>query len=335
MIELKKIIIQDKIISMSRNIQSFKFPKKLKDSDEAATIVSLVKKTCDSLFDNNIIYTVDLSDFEKECLVYSKTASKNLINNNFSGIIINKKHDLKVFINEFDHIKIVCNRKDSSFDQLFKVISVLDDEISKEIPYLYDNKYGYLTSQLNLIGTGLRASFKVFLFASVKNNNLQRIINVTEKYDLILFNNLESLQSTYDYTFEFMNKHAINLSEIDILNNIKNAINEILIIEEEEIKKLIYTKGIEIKDLINRSLSILKNAYILDYPEFLRNLSNIRIGIILEIFNLKDNDINILNEKVSPVNLCRKLNNEKLNNNNEERAEIVRKFFEGVECLRK
>jgi protein-arginine kinase len=136
---------------------------------------------------------------------------------------LEKEGNFYIIINDIEHLRFECfedaNNSDINkcFMDMMSTITILE----KNLKFSYSKKLGYITSNPNLLGTGL--IFEVYI--NLKN----------------LFNDKEKLQSFFkDNTFTFdvisedeslikvINHATIGFSENDILRNLIILINELI-----------------------------------------------------------------------------------------------------------
>ena len=65
---------------------------------------------------------------------------------------------LSVVINGDDHIRLQMVGCGICLNQLWERVNEIDDQINERFPYAFDEKYGYMTSYLTNMGTGLKAN---------------------------------------------------------------------------------------------------------------------------------------------------------------------------------
>ncbi len=323
-------IVTENRVSLSRNISGYNFPHKLFSNAELTEIIQLVDSVLKRIYTHNILLLDTATEFDKQCLKIRNIATDALLANKGTAIITNLQNNLYVFLNELDHIRIISKKQGADVFEQFSIVNALDEEISKNIVYAFDNKYGYLSASPALLGTGLKVYVKFFLIATVRNNEFTRILSVIKKYGLMISNSITSnVVSGFNYVYEITNKTCIGISEDQIIKNVRMAVDEIINIEKDERQNLLYRNTIELQDDIRRAVGILSNAKLLTYEEFVRLNSLLKIASMLSMIKIPLKDLIKLENDVEPVNLCKVLNNFNLTGNNEERANIVRSVILG------
>lgn len=172
-------------IKFSRNLKDFKF--NLKDRN---SIEQLENKIKDNLYligyDLKFIKLKDLDDITKQSLV-----EKNLITQDFAfnksdvgSILINDEENICIMINDEDHLKLQVFTPGLDLENALNLAVEIDKKIGKVLGYATNKKYGYLTSNPNNCGTGLRASVLVHLPALLETGNINQIFDIVSRFEV-------------------------------------------------------------------------------------------------------------------------------------------------------
>ncbi len=286
-------------IRYARNIKGIKFEARMTQKDEEELIDKFSKVKIDNL---KLCKLSDIDDITKMSLVERHILSKDILNKKNAAFLLNDDESVCVMINEEDHIRIQVVKPGLDFENTFNIASKIDNEISKVVPYAYNDKYGYLTTCPTNLGTGLRVSVMLHLPALRLTGRIQRILDVINKVNVtvrgVYGENSEAIGDMYQVS----NKVSLGVTEEEIINNIKK-ITDTLIKNEKEARTLLKKRGIVFEDKVSRMYGTLLYAKKMDYNECARLISIVKLGVDMGI--IKDID----SEKVNKIRTLAKPNN--------------------------
>lgn len=282
------IILSSKV-QLSRNIKGKRFSLAML-KEEAREIPDEIFSKMDGNTDNfRIIKSWESSQNE---LRYYKdreiTTSKFIDQRDKSAFLLNNNETLSILINEEDHIKIQGVTVGSELDEAYKKVNDLDDYINQFIDYEFSKKYGYLTSSIENLGTGLRLSALVHLPAIKLENKIDNLKNTLSAQKI---NCVEVYKEAN--LFRITNKITIGVTEKELIDKFNDAITYIKGQENINMQKLLTEKRMKVEDKILRSYGLLSYAKVIDSVESLKLLSDMRMGIQMDILDI---DESLLNE---------------------------------------
>ncbi|MFA6079141.1 MAG: protein arginine kinase [Candidatus Omnitrophota bacterium] len=314
---------------LARNLDKYPFShwankKQLEDIletvREAAASVPFLK---DALF----IRLKDLSDVDRLFLVERHLMSPEHAKDVESkALIVDSKEVLSIMVNEEDHLRIQVLQSGLNLLEAWRIIDKIDTELSKNIPFAYSTKWGYLTACPTNTGTGLRGSVMLHLPALVFTNQINRVLQATAKLGLNIRGLYGEGSEAAGNFFQVSNQVSLGRTEEDIIDGIERIINQI-IAREETMRKNILAKNKEaLSDRVWRAYGTLKNAHIITSNESISLLSAIRLGVELGI--VKNLDVRMINELImmtQPAHL-QKLEGKLLNSEERDvkRANLIR-----------
>lgn len=296
-------------VRLARNFDDFPFVTKMTKNDAEF----IVNKCREALIDTNStlsknlkLYKMDeLSPLDKQIMVEKHLISPNMIAyGSGSAVILSDDESISIMINEEDHIRIQCLGAGFKIDEIWKLANKIDDLIEENIKFAFDEKYGYLTCCPTNVGTGLRASVMLHLPMLNLSGKLTNIINAVTKLGMAVRGLYgEGTEATGNF-YQVSNQVTLAMSEQETLEKLKGIVNQI-IKEERLVRQNILDKNkIKLEDRVCRSFGIIKNAKIISTDEFMKLVSDVRLGVNLGI--IKDVSLEKLNElliMVQPANI--------------------------------
>ena len=318
-------------IKFSRNLKDFKF--NLKDRN---SIEQLENKIKDNLYligyDLKFIKLKDLDDITKQSLV-----EKNLITQDFAfnksdvgSILINDEENICIMINDEDHLKLQVFTYGLDLENALNLAVEIDKKIGKVLGYATNKRYGYLTSNPNNCGTGLRASVLVHLPALLETGNINQIFDIVSRFEVNIKRMNNKIRADENDMFLITNKKTLGLTENEISESIK-IIAQKITEQERRIRKLLAKNSIELEDRIYRSYGILTNCRKISLEEANKLLSYVKLGTDLGILKeLDDLRVQKLYLYIKPANMQKYLG-KVLNSEDKdiERANVIKQIING------
>lgn len=284
-------IVMDKNLSLTRNIDGYKFVSKLSDSEKMELINLLEPIIFDMGYES-----VDLESFNSiERLKYIESG---ILNSRFIDSPASRYYILEnnpdIYLNNIDHLMIKLRGSDISLLDGYNKIRKIEKEFEKKLNFSFDFELGYLSSVVSNTGTSLRPEIKFHLpglaYYDIEkiSKSILRLGYLLEPYKML---KKRALGSIYYLNYE----STIGDSEENIIKKIDTITKEIITMESESRRKLYLDNIIDLEDMVNRSYGILRNARILSEDEMIESICNVNLGIELSI--LKPNiKINLLEE---------------------------------------
>lgn len=291
-------------IRFSRNINGFKF--NLSKKEDIEKLENKVKDNIYSIgYGLKFLKLKNMDDITKMSLVEKNLISPEfaLNKNEIGSILINDEENICIMIGAEDHLKIQVFNCGLNLQDTLNLAIELDNKLEEVLGYCISEKYGYLTSCPNDVGTGLRASVMVHLPALTRTKNIGKILKAIDNFGMnirgVYGENTESLSDM----FQISNKQTLGISENEIIQNL-NIIVEKIIEQERQARKMLAKDQLELEDIIYRSYGTLTNCRKISYEEIMNLLSNIKLGTDLGILKeLTDLKIQKLYLYTKPANL--------------------------------
>jgi protein arginine kinase len=322
------IVISSRV-RLARNLDRFPFPhwaNKKQSEDAAKAIVESVSKV-EYLKKTTVFKLADLDSVDKQFLVERHLMSiEHTQKTDHKAIVIDDDEIVAIMVNEEDHIRMQIMQSGLNLFEAWNIINRIDDSLAAELPIAFLPDWGFLTACPTNAGTGLRGSVMLHLPALVMTRQIDRVLAAISKLSFTtrgLYG--EGTQASGNF-FQISNQVSLGHAEDEIIDNINGLIRQI-VEQENQAREVMFSKNKAIlEDRINRSLGILKNAYIISSQETIELLSMVRLGCDLGL--IKDIDTKRINELfiiTQPAHL-QKIESKKLSSQERDvkRAELIR-----------
>ena len=297
-------VVKSSRIRLARNLNGFKF--NLENKSEIEQLENKIKDNLYSIgYGLKYLKLKDMDDITKMSLV-----EKNLISPEFAlnksetgSILINDEENICIMIGGKDHINIQVFNCGLDLENTLNLAIEIDKKIEDLLGYAINKKYGYLTSSLGDIGTGLKASVMVHLPALAKTKNIRKVLEAISSFGMNIRGIYGEGTQSQGNIYQISNNQSLGLTEKEIIKNIK-TITEKVIEQERLARKYLAKRQIDLEDKVYRAYGILTNAKKVSSEECRKLLSDIKLGTDLGIIReLNDAKVSKLELYTKPGNL--------------------------------
>ncbi len=279
-------------IKLSRNFADIPFIAKATEKD-LQNVVERTRKILPKLgYGLKLQRLKDMDLITKQSLLEKNLVNQEFISDNtdVEAICINDEENICIMLNELDHIEIQVFNSGLEIDNSFNLISEIDQKLKNEEKIAFDKKFGYLTSDLVNVGTGMKASILVHLPGLKKTGNLQKILDIVENFGMNIRNEYGEYSKKDSDVYQISNRQTLGISEKDTIANLK-IITEKIVEQERIARKFLAENSKNLEDSIYRSLGILLYAKRMSLEESNKLISEVKLGvdlgILLELTDIK------------------------------------------------
>lgn len=285
-----KVVVTSRI-RLARNIDGMSFIPNA-EPNKCEALIGKVNE-CASMLGKFKVYHMGALNSEDAAVMFGKhLISKELLKNKTSGAaIVNADETISIMVNEEDHIRAQVILKGLNLEKAYALIQEIDDELDSKLKIAYDEKFGYLTSCITNVGTGIRASVMMFLPALTLSGEIDKIVMAVRQKGLTVRGELGEGSFPLGYLYQVSNAVSIGLSEREIVSSVISAVEKIVELEIEERKKLLASNPDFVVDLCYRAFGVLSSCYTIDYNEFMKLAGELKLGLHLNLIQFKDNEL--------------------------------------------
>jgi len=275
-------------VRLARNIEGLPFPH-LMTPERGEKVIEMVRRAFASkdaaklgLDDAEVIRMSEMSVVDRQVLVEKHLISPNLARNSTSGAAaITPDESVSVMINEEDHIRIQCLYAGLQLREALYRADRVDDLLEGKMEYAFSENRGYLTACPTNVGTGMRASVMVHLPALVINNKAGQVFTTVVKLGFIVRGLYGEGTEAVGNIFQVSNQVTLGQSEADIVQNLRNVVEQIIAQEKEARESLMSEMKEQIEDKVGRAYGILLYGHVFSSKEAMQYLSDVRLGVDL------------------------------------------------------
>ena len=290
-------------IRLARNIKGIPFTGRMTVEQKKA-VCTKVKEVASAIPG----YKFDYIDMENVTAIQAGSmVEEHLISVEFAnnregeGLLLDRKHNVSVMINEEDHLRIQVLGRDEKLATLYETASEIDYALDEKLHFAFSEKLGYLTHCPTNLGTGLRASVMMHLPVLHESGLINKIINTVSQVGLTVRGMYGEGSEPAGCVYQVSNQITLGISEKDTIERLEDIVRQIARNEAALREKML--ENISIEDRVFRSYGIAREARIMSSQEFMKLMSDIRLGIEGGLLNLDTKVLDELCIKVQPYTL--------------------------------
>lgn len=301
-------IVVSSRIRLARNLSGYPFLTKMTGAQQKEIVEKTeeaVRKVADlnaaHYFKSNQMTEVDRQFLLERHLISKEHASEQ----GYRAVAISANQNLSLMVIEEDHIRLQAFHSGFDLSQTWKMISRIDDELSKTLEFSFDATLGYLTACPTNVGTGLRASCMMHLPSLVITKQVHKVLQALAKLNLAargLYG--EGTQATGNF-FQFSNQMTLGQTEEEMIENLNAVIRQVIDHEKEAREHLKEKKKAKFEDQVWRALGVLKSARLIASSEATQLLSSVQLGMSMGLIQagISRQEMNHLFLYIQPAHL--------------------------------
>lgn len=159
-----------------------------------------------------------------------------------------------------DHIRIQFLAPGLALEELWQKADALDDRVSEQFSYAFDDKYGYLTSFPTNVGTGLKASVVLHLPTLSQIRKFQSIVGDMSRFGTSIRGLYGEGSDNWGSLYELSNQRTLGQSEKEIVEQVMKAAVQLNNQELRVRSATLDNQRLEREDETYKSYGILKYA---------------------------------------------------------------------------
>jgi protein arginine kinase len=284
-------------IRLARNLAEHPFLSSAGESDRTEiyrTIADQLSGETDS--DAVLVNLHDVDRDDQNVLVERHLISRqHAAGEGSRGVTISRDERRAVMINEEDHLRIQGLRSGLDLDGLWADVNQMDNALSKDLAFAFDQQLGYLTACPTNVGTGIRVSVMLHLPALRLTKEIERVARAARDLRLAVRGLYGEGTEAVGDLYQISNQTTLGKTEEAIIRTFSDKIIP-RIVEYERTARDTLSKqhAARLDDKIWRAFGVLTNARRISSNETHSLLSPIRMGIHMGRFDRFD--LKTLNE---------------------------------------
>lgn len=199
------------------------------------------------------------------------------------ALILDEPEEVAFEINRGDHLTTRITKGGFQAESVARYALLLDAYLGKKLRFAYSKKYGYLTSSLNEVGTGMRLILLGCFPALVNSDRVESLLKLGRegREGKVQIRKVELYGPAN--IFLLYNRSPLSLSEDEIIITVESVAQEAERLELNAREYLLKKEGLKLEDKIWKSYATLEYSRLLSFRDALYNISIVRMAYGLEI----------------------------------------------------
>ncbi|MDR1626965.1 MAG: hypothetical protein LBT33_10550 [Spirochaetia bacterium] len=271
------IIISSKT-KISRNLSSFAYPHILSGQEREDVRTKIETALRESGLCPGLI-RYELEDLSEEENAFLAEEGRVHRRKEFrrAALIISGDRRICAEINAKDHLCIASIRGGNSLREAWHDVNAVDCELETRLDYAVSLDWGYLSSEIDNMGTALEASLILHLPGMALSGRMDKVEKTLGEAGFSIENFLQVKGVGAEF-FLVSGKPRLGESEEDLFKKFGDITVSLLNYEREMRNLLFEKRGEFLEDQMCRAFGILERAKFLNWEEAIKLLSLLRMG---------------------------------------------------------
>lgn len=201
----------------------------------------------------------------------------------YRNLVVSDDASIVIMVNEEDHLRIQSMVSGLRLEVAYERVLKIDKAIESKYPYAFDERFGYLTACPTNVGTGLRASVMLHLPALTISGKITRLIRSIIQLGYSVRGLYGEGSEALGNIYQISNQRTMGTSEKDTIEQLTKIVEGIIAEERKSRQLLLHNDKEGLEDVLWRSYGVLQNARRVNGKEALTKLSDIQLGVDLNI----------------------------------------------------
>lgn len=284
-------------VRLARNYEDLPFDAASKP-DQAATCVA---RTTNAMALSGmgegfrLIRLGSLTDVQRRALAESHLISKDLLKEPATAAVLLRQEDsLSVMMNEEDHLRIQAIRPGMELLSAASACFRVDDALSRQVVFAFDQQLGYLTACPTNTGTGMRASLLMHLPMLTLCKQMGNVGQIVAKVGLTIRGVYGEGAEALGNLYLVSNQVTLGRTEQELISAVTAVGHQLTDMEVSLRARMLTGSRASIEDTIYRAWGILTNARMLSAAEFFQYWSGVRLGAAMGVLPVEASAVDAL-----------------------------------------
>ncbi len=247
----------------------------------------------------------DMSDASRRAMAESRLISRDLLQTpDSSAALVRPEDAVSIMMNEDDHLRIQAIRPEMDLLSAASACFRVDDALSRQVNFAFDEQLGYLTACPTNTGTGMRASLLMHLPMLTKGKQMGNVGQLVSKVGLNIHGVYGEGSDALGNIYQISNQVTLGRTEQELLSTVTALGNQLCDMENALRDKAFNEGRVPLEDVIYRAWGILSNARVMPLTEFYQHWSSIRLGAAMGILKLSLALTDALLDHAQDAHLC-------------------------------
>jgi protein arginine kinase len=247
----------------------------------------------------------DMSDASRKAMAESRLISRDLLGNAASAAALIRAHDaVTVMMGEDDHLRIQAIRPEMDLLSAAAACFRVDDALSRQVNFAFDEQLGYLTACPTNTGTGMRASLLMHLPMLTKAKKMGDVGQLVAKVGLNIRGVYGEGSEALGNIYQISNQVTLGRTEQELIATVTALGNQLCDMENALREKAMKDGRVPLEDMVFRAWGVLTNARLMPMNEFYQHWSNLRLGTAMGLLKLPLPIVDAMLDHAQEAHLC-------------------------------
>ena len=247
----------------------------------------------------------DMSDASRRAMAESRLISRDLLVHAESAAALLRAQDaVTVMMGEDDHLRIQAIRPEMDLLSAASACFRVDDALSRQVNFAFDEQLGYLTACPTNTGTGMRASLLMHLPMLTRGKQMGNVGQLVSKVGLNIRGVYGEGSEALGNVYQVSNQVALGRTEQELLSTVTALGHQLCDMEAALRDKALSEGRTALEDVVFRAWGILTNARLMPMNEFYQHWSNLRLGAAMGLLKLPLAAVDALLDHAQDAHLC-------------------------------
>ena len=295
-------------IRLARNARELPYGRKLTATDERlySVLFDGARRAAGAVGGEEFEFFMlqKMDDLDCRVMLERRLISNDLLaKRDCAALLISKKQNLSVMINEEDHFRIQAFREGFDLERAHAAADKFDNALSEVITLAYSPRFGYLSACPTNMGTGMRASVMMYLPALAMTKSLEGVLAAAGKAGMTARGIYGEGSDAVGFMYQLSNAMTLGRTEKEVLEQVTQAVRGIAEQELKAREHLLAASQAEVKDKIFRTFACFKYAALMPRKELLDGISLLKLGTFYGFLTVPYSVANDLIAAAEPASL--------------------------------
>ncbi len=223
---------------------------------------------------------------QRNCLLEKHLISPDLTRTERQGgVIISPDLCRVVMINEEDHLRVQVFQSGHCPVSTCQAALAVDSQLEEILDFAFHDDFGYLTACPTNLGTGFRLSILIHLPGLILAGEIEKILNSLRQLQFTVRGLYGEGSAVRGALFQISNLCTLGRSEEDLTHDFARHVGKVIQYERQARERLLESDPVGVRDMVHRSLAILRSAHLMTAQEAFDRLSHVRMGVSLGLLS--------------------------------------------------
>ena len=207
-----------------------------------------------------------------------------------AAVLVNGEQDTAITVNDTEHIRMIFHSAGLQLKTLWRKANLLDSRLASRFDFAFDPDLGYLSSSPDNSGTALKAEVVLHLPALEHSGALEQLFTAMLRMGIAVAGYEGEGCGRCGSMYVFSNLGTLGESEAEIITGLSSVVSKIIAQERNMRLEMLKKEQMFLWDKVSRAYGMFRYCRLLHKEECLEELSWLRLGIDLGMFEHLDRE---------------------------------------------